>query len=92
MDLPQTERRGLKYNQTYGIVRSAGLSGQTAPVPLGGETWNIGNSGSTQQQQAAWEWIEGTQTPSAMTHFTSLMYCLPTKPSITVQYLKGGPE
>jgi len=27
-----------------------------------------------------------------MTHFTSLMYYLPTKPSITAQYLKGGPE
>lgn len=90
---PELNAAGWKYNQTYGIVPiPTRLSGQTVTVPLGGETWNIGNSRSTQQQQAAWEWIEGTQTPSAMTHFTSLMYYLPTKPSITVQYLKGGPE
>ena len=90
---PELNAAGWKYNQTYGIVPiPTRLSGQTVTVPLGGETWNIGNSGSTQQQQAAWEWIEGTQTPSAMTHFTSLMYYLPTKPSITAQYLKGGPE
>jgi multiple sugar transport system substrate-binding protein len=27
-----------------------------------------------------------------MTHVTSLMYYMPTKPAITAQYLKGGPE
>ena len=61
-------------------------------APLGGETWNIGNSGSTQQQSMAWDWIKGMQTPSVMTHVTTLMYYLPTKPTVTAQYLKGGPE
>jgi hypothetical protein len=37
-------------------------------------------------------WIEGTQSPSVVTSVTSLMYHLPTKPSVIAQYLKGGPE
>jgi hypothetical protein len=61
-------------------------------APLGGETWNIGNSGSSEQQNAAWEWIKGAQVPPVMTHITSLMYYLPTKPAVISQYLKGGPE
>src|ERR1700728_4482059 len=32
------------------------------------------------------------QTPSVMTHVTTLMYYLPTKPTVTAQYLQGGPE
>ena len=32
------------------------------------------------------------QVPSTMTHVTSLMYYLPTKPAVTAQVLKGGPE
>ena len=51
-------------------------------APLGGESWNIGKSGSAQQQNAVWEWIKGAQVPSVMTHVTSLMYYLPTKPAV----------
>ncbi len=61
-------------------------------TPLGGETWNIGNSGSSEQQNMAWQWIKGAQVPSVMKHITGLMYYLPTKPAVTAQYLKGGPE
>ena len=61
-------------------------------TPLGGETWNLGNSGSAQQQSLAWDWINGTQTAATMQHFTSLMYYLPTKPSVITQYLQGGPQ
>ena len=32
------------------------------------------------------------QVPSTMTHVTSLMYYLPTKPAVTAQVLKGGAE
>ncbi len=90
---PELNAAGWKYNEQYGIVpiptESAGASVVT---PLGGETWNLGNSGSAQQQSDAWQWIEGTQTPATMTHFTSEMYYLPTKPSVIAQYLKGGPQ
>ena len=48
--------------------------------------------GSTEQQKLAWEWVEGMQQTSTMEHVTSLMYYLPTKPAVTDQVLKGGPE
>jgi len=90
---PELNAAGWKYNQQYGIVPiPTQQAGQTVVTPLGGETWNIGNSGSSQQQNLAWEWIKGAQVPSVMSHITSLMYYLPTKPSVTAQYLKGGPE
>jgi hypothetical protein len=49
-------------------------------------------SRAAQQQNLAWEWIKGMQAPSVMTHVTSLMHYLPTKPAVIAQYLKGGPE
>ena len=91
--LPELNAAGWKYNNQYGIVKiPTQTAGGTVVAPLGGETWNIGNSGSAQQQSAAWDWIKGAQAPSVMTHITSLMYYLPTKPSVIAQYLKGGPE
>ena len=90
---PELNSAGWKYNKQYGIVQiPTQTAGRTVVTPLGGETWNIGNSGSAQQQNAAWEWIKGMQAPSVMTHVTSLMYYLPTKPAVIAQYLKGGPE
>ena len=90
---PLLNAKGWKYNKQYGIVKiPTQTAGTTVVAPLGGETWNIGNSGSAQQQNAAWEWIKGMQAPSVMTHVTSLMYYLPTKPAVISQYLKGGPE
>ncbi len=90
---PELNAAGWKYNKQYGIVKiPTQAAGGTVVAPLGGETWNIGNSGSAQQQSAAWDWIKGAQAPSVMTHITSLMYYLPTKPSVISQYLKGGPE
>ena len=61
-------------------------------APLGGETIDMGTGGSTEQQKLAWEWVEGMQQTSTMEHVTSLMYYLPTKPAVTDQVLKGGPE
>ena len=90
---PELNAAGWKYNQQYGIVPiPTKAPGGTVVAPLGGETWSLGKSGSSQQQNLAWEWIKGMQTPSVMTHVTKLMYYLPTKPAVTAQYLKGGPE
>ena len=61
-------------------------------APLGGETLDLGAGGSTEQQKLAWEWVQGMQQPATMEHVTSLMYYLPSKPSVTAQFLKGGPE
>ncbi len=90
---PELNAAGWKYNQQYGIVPiPTQTAGQKVVTPLGGEVWDIGNSGSAEQQKAAWEWIEGQQVPSVMLHITKEMYYLPTKPAVTAQYLKGGPE
>jgi multiple sugar transport system substrate-binding protein len=91
--LPQLNAGGWKYNDQYGIVPiPVRMPGQTVIAPLGGETMDIGTGGSSAQQHAAWEWIEGMQQPATMIHVTSMMYYLPTKPAVIAQYLRGGPE
>jgi multiple sugar transport system substrate-binding protein len=90
---PELNAQGWKYNQQYGIVPiPLKQPGQKLITPLGGETMDVGAGGSSAQQQAAWQWIEGMQQPSTMIHVTSMMYYLPTKPAIIQQYLKGGPQ
>jgi multiple sugar transport system substrate-binding protein len=90
---PELNAAGWKYNREYGIVPiPTKVPGGTVVAPLGGETWSLGKSGSSEQQKLAWEWIKGMQQPSVMTHVTKLMYYLPTKPAVTAQYLKGGPQ
>ncbi|MGN6176657.1 MAG: extracellular solute-binding protein [Streptosporangiaceae bacterium] len=90
---PELNAAGWKYNREYGIVPiPTKAPGGTVVAPLGGETWSLGKSGSSEQQKMAWEWIKGMQQPSVMTHVTKLMYYLPTKPAVTAQYLKGGPQ
>ena len=90
---PLLDAAGLKYGVDYGIspipVRQPG---QTVVVPLGGETWTLGDSGSTQQQNLAWQWLKGMQDPATMLHVTKLMYYLPTKPAITQKLLAEGPK
>lgn len=90
---PELNTAGWKYNQQYGIVPiPVRQAGQKVVTPLGGETLDIGAGGSSAQQQAAWEWIQGMQQPATMEHVASLMYYLPSKPSVIEQYLQGGPQ
>jgi len=90
---PELNGAGWKYNQQYGIVPiPVRQAGQKVIAPLGGETMDIGAGGTPAQQNAAWQWIKGMQNPATMQHVTAQMYYLPTKPAVTAQYLKGGPE
>jgi multiple sugar transport system substrate-binding protein len=90
---PALNKAGMKYNVDYGIVPIPTQSaGQTAILPLGGETLDLGNSGSDRQKELAWEWVKGMQVPTAMTKVTSLNYYLPTKPAVTAQVLTQGPQ
>jgi multiple sugar transport system substrate-binding protein len=90
---PDLNAKGWTYNKEYGIVPiPTDKAGQTVVAPLGGETVDLGNSGSDEQKKLAWEWLQGMQQPQTMEHMTSLMYYLPTKPAVTDQVLKGGPE
>ena len=90
---PELNGAGWTYNQQYGIVPiPVRQAGQKVIAPLGGETMDIGAGGTPAQQNAAWQWIKGMQNPATMQHVTAQMYYLPTKPAVTAQYLKGGPE
>jgi multiple sugar transport system substrate-binding protein len=90
---PTLNKAGLKYNVDYGIVPiPTRVAGQTVIAPLGGETMDIGAGGSSAQQQAAWEWIQGLQQPATMTKVDGLNFYLPTKSAVLQQYLSAGPE
>jgi len=90
---PLLDAAGLKYNVDYGIVpMPVRQTGQTVSVPLGGETWTLGDSGNSKQKDMAWQFVKGMQESSTMLHITSLMYYLPTKPAVTQQLLKEGPK
>lgn len=90
---PALNKAGMKYNVDYGIVPiPTERAGQTPIVPLGGETLDLGNSGSDQQKALAWDWVKGMQQATAMTKVTSLNYYLPTKPAVTQQVLTQGPQ
>ena len=90
---PELNQKGWTYNKEYGIVPiPTDKPGQTVVAPLGGETMDMGTGGSTEQQKLTWEWVQGMQQASVMKKVTSLMYYLPTKPEVTAQVLKQGPE
>jgi multiple sugar transport system substrate-binding protein len=90
---PLLNAAGMKYNVDYGVTSiPSEQAGQTPITPLGGETWNLGKSGSSAQQTAAWNWIKGTQTPAEMTYFSKESYYLPTKKSVLDQYTKLSPQ
>ncbi len=90
---PELNSAGWKYNVDYGVIPIPTKSGSGTPVTgLGGETWNLGKSGSSAQQSAAWDWIKGTQTPAEMSYFSKEMYYLPTKTSVLAQYTKLSPQ
>jgi multiple sugar transport system substrate-binding protein len=90
---PELNAKGWTYNKEYGIVPiPTDKPGQTVVAPLGGETIDMGVGGSTEQQKLTWEWVQGMQQPDVMKHVTSLMYYLPTKPAVTDEVLKLGPQ
>ena len=90
---PELNAAGWKYNQQYGIVPiPLNSAGQKLVTPLGGETLDIGAGGSAAQQAAAWEWVQGMQTPTQMAYMASHMYYLPSKTAVLQQYLTSGPQ
>src|ERR1700744_303264 len=90
---PLLNAAAMKSNGDYGAgPHPSEKAGQTPITPLGGETWNIGKSGSSTQQADAWDWIKGTQTPAEMTYFSKESYYLPTKTSVLDQYTKLSPQ
>jgi multiple sugar transport system substrate-binding protein len=90
---PLLNEAGWKYNEHYGIVKvPVQQPGQKVIAPLGGETWTLGNSGEGEEKAMAWEFVKGTQESAVMQQMTKEMYIIPTKPAVTAEFLKGGPE
>ncbi len=61
-------------------------------MPLGGEDWEISKSGSTADQQLAFDYIEGLQSPSEELNLAKQFGYLPARISVAKTYVKeAGP-
>lgn len=90
--LPALASAHWKYGAQYGIAPIPVPSpGGKVVAPVGGETWALANSGDAQQQKLSWEWVQGLQQPSVMTHVAALMDYLPPKPAVAEQVAKADP-
>jgi multiple sugar transport system substrate-binding protein len=77
------------YGKQFGIVPvPTRVAGQHVVVPLGGEDWMIGNSGGSAAQQAAFQWIQGMQTPTRELALAKLFGYLPPKESVAKTYVQ----
>ncbi len=93
-NFPALNQQGWYYGKQFGIVPiPVRVPGQKVVVPLGGEDWAVGASGSTAEQRMAWQFIDGMQQPTAMLQMVKGFGYLPAKQAIARQYLKAsGPE
>ena len=93
-NFPTMNQSKLFYGKQFGVVPvPVNKAGQHVVVPLGGEDWMVSNTGGTDAQQAAFEYIQGMQTPAMELSLAKLFGYLPAKPAVANVYLKqAGPE
>ena len=93
-NFPTLNQQGWYYGKQFGVVPiPVRVPGQKVVVPLGGEDWMISKSGSSAQQQMAYQFIKGTQTNAQMLSFAKSFGYMPAKPSVATAFLKtAGPE
>ncbi|MEJ2666393.1 MAG: extracellular solute-binding protein [Deinococcales bacterium] len=93
-NFPTLNQNGMYYGKQFGIVPVPVRDpSQHVIVPLGGEDWMVSNSGGTQAQQLAFEYIQGMQTPEMELKLAKLFGYLPARPDVAQQYLQqAGPE
>jgi multiple sugar transport system substrate-binding protein len=84
----------MYYGKQFGIVPvPVRVPGQNVIVPLGGEDWMISNSGGSQAEQLALQYIEGMQTPSEELTLAKGFGYIPAKIAVAQTFLKqAGPE
>src|ERR1017187_2998491 len=84
----------MYYGKQFGIVPvPVRVPGQHVTVPLGGEDWMVGNSGSSAAQQLAFDYIQGLQAPAKELPFAKLYGYLPAKETVAKTYVQQvGPE
>ena len=82
------------YGQYFGVAPIPTESaGQKAVVPLGGEDWQISKSGGKAAEQLAWEYVQGTQTPSEELNLANQFGYLPARESVAKEFARAaGPE
>jgi multiple sugar transport system substrate-binding protein len=79
----------MYYGKQFGIVPvPVRVAGEHVIVPLGGEDWMIGNGGGSAAQQMAFQWIQGTQTPSQELSLSKLFGYLPPKEAVAKTYVQ----
>jgi len=93
-NFPTMNQAHLFYGKQFGIVPvPVNKAGQHVIVPLGGEDWMVSKSGGSASEQAAFEYIQGMQTPAMELKLAKLFGYLPPKPAVATAYLKvAGPE
>jgi multiple sugar transport system substrate-binding protein len=93
-NFPTMNQSHLFYGKQFGIVPvPVHTAGQHVVVPLGGEDWMVSKSGGSASEQAAFEYIQGMQTPAMELKLAKLFGYLPPKPNVANAYLKvAGPE
>ncbi len=82
------------YGKYFGIAPTPTESaGQKAHAPLGGEDWQISKSGSKAEQQLAFDYVKGTQTPSEELNLANQFGYLPARISVAKEFVKAaGPH
>ncbi len=79
----------MYYGKQFGIVAvPVRVPGQHVIVPLGGEDWMVGNSGSSAAQQLAFAYIQGLQAPAKELPFAKLYGYLPAKQAVAKTYVQ----
>ena len=93
-NFPTLNQNGMEYGKQFGIVPVPVRDpSQKVIVPLGGEDWMISNSGDSETQQMAFEYIQGMQTPEMELELAKLFGYLPGKVDVAQTYLdQAGPE
>jgi multiple sugar transport system substrate-binding protein len=93
-NFPTLNLAKMFYGRQFGIVPvPVRVAGQHVIVPLGGEDWMVSQSGGSAAQQAAFEYIQGMQTPAMELSLAKLFGYLPAKPAVAAVYLgQAGPE
>ncbi len=82
------------YGKYFGIAPTPTESAsQKAHAPLGGEDWQVSKSGSKAEQQLAFDYVEGTQTPSEELNLANQFGYLPARISVAKEFVKAaGPS
>ncbi len=93
-NFPTLKQNHMVYGKQYGIAPiPVRVPGQHVIVPLGGEDWMISKSGGSAEQQMAFEYIKGMQTPAMELKLAKLFGYLPGKIAVAKKYVQqAGPE